>query len=144
MSTEDLNWDQVEELGTEKAGVIARRYGVSVQAVYRARQRRGLSDRFRVSPIDWSKVEDLDTAPTAVLMQRFGCSSNAVQTARRRKGIKVGANHNISSYAELGEFRTRLHDLEERSIQVDQEMAKRDQRIQELEDLLVELYNGSK
>ena len=109
-----VDWSRVEGLGTCRDAVIARRLGVTHQAVQKARVRLGISTKWTRgrppmeevtdepglvdgyqppgpgvpkprSGVRWDDVADLGRVPDAVLADRLGVSRDAVKNARRRR-----------------------------------------------------------
>lgn len=103
----DVDWDKVEDLSTKPASVIAKRLGVSTNAVYKARDKRGLVNQRE--KIDWDRVEDLGTAKAKELADRLGTTTAAVYQARFNRGLTTTV---VKKEDEIKEIKSRLDKIE--------------------------------
>lgn len=86
-----INWDNVPDLLTTDASVIAKRLGCSEYTVKDIqRKRRHGFHRSSLTPrkrIDWNNVEDLGKMYDYKLAEKLGCGVSSVLNARKRLGI---------------------------------------------------------
>ena len=82
LMTTGIVWD-AQPLGRVSDKELAKRLGVSANAVCGARQRRGIPGKGRQNAIDWTKQPDLGKVPDSVLAVRLGIPRIIVASARQ-------------------------------------------------------------
>lgn len=83
-----IDWDTVPDLGSVSDSIIAKRLGVTKQAVHGARKARGIkAARPKAADIDWAAITDMGIVSDPVIAARIGVAGSTICRKRAELGI---------------------------------------------------------